>query len=37
MNLDFLFGELAVVIPIIGLYYGLKILKMCFYGLKEDI
>ena len=31
MNYEILFGELAVVIPIIGLYYALKILKLVLY------
>ena len=33
--INMLLGELAVVIPIIGIYYGLKILKVFLYGLKE--
>ena len=35
MTIEILLGELAVVIPIIGTYYALKILKMVLYGLKD--
>lgn len=35
MYIEIICGELAVVIPIIGIYYALKILKIVLYGFEK--